>query len=67
MSSSDLGPVISDAAQKPASASGDGQSVTQHPLPNLIEADRYVKGQQAATRRRRGLRFSKIEPPGATS
>lgn len=61
--------VIQDAikanATGPQSVSVDGNTVTQHPLPAQIEADRYVKSQEAKARKGFGLRFQKIVPPGA--
>ena len=61
----DLGPVINEAAQKPQSASGDNGSVTARPISDLIAADEYRRNRSGASGKRRGLRFSKIEPPGA--
>lgn len=40
------------------------QEVEQHSLQDQIEADRYNKGQTAATRNHFGIRFGKIDPPG---
>ena len=56
---------INEAAQKPQSASGDNGSVTARPISELIAADEYRRNRSGASGKRRGLRFSKIEPPGA--
>lgn len=63
----ELDDAIRENAQKPAKASGDGESVEQHPLPDQIAAAQYLAGKTAVRRRNRGLRFSQIEPPGASS
>ena len=57
--------VIRDSASQPAKASVDGQSVEQHPLKDQIEADRYLASKEAAKSKSRGLRLSKLAPPGA--
>ncbi|MFV0442868.1 MAG: hypothetical protein ACK5Q5_04770 [Planctomycetaceae bacterium] len=36
----------------------------QHPLKEQIEADRYLASKNAAKSKSRGLRFSKLVPPG---
>jgi hypothetical protein len=56
---------IRENAEGPAKASGDAGSVEQHPLPDQIEADRYLASKEAAKQPRRGLRFNKLVPPGA--
>ena len=48
----------------PAKVSGDAGSVEQHRLSDLIEADRYARGRCAATSPSRGLRITKLIPPG---
>ena len=62
----DLKDSIRDNAAGPASAEVDGQRVTQHKLKDQIEADRYVKSTEAVAKGHRGLRISKLVPPGAT-
>ncbi len=52
-------------AQGPQSASGDAGSVQQHGLADQIEADRYLSERTAVANTRRGLRFSRLVPPGA--
>jgi hypothetical protein len=56
---------IRENAAGPASASGDSGSVSQHSLRDQIEADRYLSSRAAMSRRHRGLRISRIVPPGA--
>lgn len=61
----DVDQSIRENAQGPAKASGDAGSVEQHPLPDQIEADRYLASKTAANSKSRGLRFTKLAPPGA--
>ena len=56
---------ILENALAPAKASGDQGSVEQHPLSDLIEADRYLASKRAARATGLGIRFAKIVPPGA--
>lgn len=60
----DLDDTIRENAQGPAKASGDSGSMEQHPLRDQIEADRYLNSKQAAKQKHRGLRFSRLVPPG---
>lgn len=62
----DLDQTIRDNAQGPAKASGDSGSMEQHKLPDQIAADRYLRSKDAAKSKSRGLRFSKLVPPGTT-
>ncbi len=55
---------IRQAAQQPAEASIDGQTVKQQPLPDQIEADRYLASKEAA-KKGIGVRMTKVVPPGA--
>lgn len=55
---------IREAAQQPAEASVDGQTVKQQPLPDQIEADRYLASKNAA-KKGIGVRMTKVVPPGA--
>ncbi len=55
---------ILENAQGPAKAAGDAGSIEQHPLPDLVEADRYLEAKKAAKSKKRGLRFNKLVPPG---
>jgi hypothetical protein len=56
-----------DAASGPKRVKGDAGEVETHPIADLIEADRYQRSKDAATSGRRGLRFTKIIPPGTLS
>lgn len=62
----ELDDTIRQSAQGPAKATGDAGSVEQHPLPDQIEADRYLASKDAAESKKRGLRFNKLVPPGAS-
>ena len=61
----DLDDTIETIAEGPAEVSGDAGTVKQQPLPDVIAADEYLSGKTAAANRRRGLRFTKLIPPGA--
>ncbi|CAN5264105.1 hypothetical protein BH11PLA2_BH11PLA2_36840 [soil metagenome] len=61
----DLDDTIEQNAKGPAKASGDAGSVEQHPLPDQIEAAKFLASKEAAKSKKRGLRFNKIVPPGA--
>ena len=61
-----LDQTIRENAEGPAEAHGDSGGVKQHSLPDQIEADRYLASKQAAKSKSRGLRFSKLAPPGAS-
>jgi hypothetical protein len=54
-------------ATSPATATADGVTMAQVPIPAQIQADRYGKAVSAMKQRRRGLMFSKIIPAGAMS
>lgn len=62
---SNLDQAISDSASGPKRAQGDSGSVEQHPLKEVVEADRYLSSKDAAKRPDRGLRMSRLAPPGA--
>jgi len=57
---------ILENAQGPAKAAGDAGSAEQHKLRDQIDADRYLSAKDAAKSKKRGLRFNKLVPPGAT-
>lgn len=71
----DLGDVIQDVAANPQSVTTDGQTFSEHSLPDLIEADRYQKAQKAAAaasaktgKKASGFSFlrpAKAVPPGS--
>lgn len=56
---------IATAATTPASASADGQSVTARSVDDLIKAKTFTDQNDAAEKVHRGLRFTKLKPPGA--
>jgi hypothetical protein len=56
---------IADNAQGPKKAQGDAGSVESHSLQDQIAADRYLAAKQAVRSRGKGLRISKLVPPGA--
>jgi hypothetical protein len=60
----ELDDTIEQNAKGPAKASGDAGSVEQHPLPDQIEAAKFLASKEAAKQKARGLRFNKIVPPG---
>lgn len=62
----DLEQTIRQNAEGPAKASGDSGSVEQHKLADQIAADRYLCTKEAANSKKRGLRFNKLVPPGAS-
>jgi hypothetical protein len=47
------------------SASADGQSVSAIPLKDLLDARDRVAARESGAAAHRGLRFSKLRPPGA--
>ena len=61
----ELDNAIMENAKGPAKVEGDAGSVEQHSLRDQIDADRYLASKEAARKRNRGLRFSKLVPPGA--
>jgi len=60
---------IEDLATQPQELTVGNQTVSEHSLPDLIEAARYLSEQRAAANAGRGahqgLRFSQLIPPGA--
>ena len=60
----DLEETIRENAKGPRQAKNDSVEMEQHPLKDQIEADRYLASKAAAKSKRRGLRFSKLVPPG---
>ena len=62
----DIVDAIEESALGPKKVTGDSGSVEQHPIGDLIEADKYVSGRTAANAGPPfGLRLAKIVPPGA--
>ncbi len=63
--SDDLKDAIKESAQGPKKASGDGVSAEQHPLPDQIEADKYLAAKEAKKNPVKAFTRVKIVPPGA--
>lgn len=62
----ELEDVIRDAANAPKSVSVDGTTVQGHSLDELVRADQHLAGKSgAASTKHRGIRWSKLSPPGA--
>jgi hypothetical protein len=55
---------LAAAALKPKRVRGDAGEVEMHSLRDIREAAEYLAGQCGASTARRGLRFTKINPPG---
>lgn len=64
MSDTVLSETIEQKAAKAQTVVVDGITVTQRPLNELIEADKYLEANRAANRGGFGLRFQNIIPPG---
>lgn len=71
----DLTDTIASEAELPLKSESDGQSAEGQPLPDLIKADKYLKGADAVTGTNanggpksawRGVRMARAVPPGAT-
>jgi hypothetical protein len=60
----ELDNAIHDNAAGPAEVSVDGQRVKQHDIEDQIAADRYAAS-KAASRKKLGIRLTKVIPPGA--
>lgn len=56
--------LIQDAVNNPASVSIDGQTVSQHNLKDLIEADKYLESKKASRSNRLGIRIFKMQRGG---
>ncbi len=61
---------LAEVASEPSSATSDGHSATNQPIPDLIELHRYLKGTAAlpdgGTKSGWGsLRIARSTPPGA--
>jgi hypothetical protein len=57
---------LNTVAADPAEMSGDAGSVKNHNLKDLIEHDRYMLAKDASASARRGLRITRLIPPGTT-
>jgi len=59
---------ITESAKGPRRARGEAGEVEQHPIPDLIAADKYARSRAAADRaadRGLGVKFVQLRPPGA--
>ena len=65
MGDDNLEQTIADNAAGPKKATGDSGSMEQHPLADQIEADRYLASKQAMRSKAKGIRLTKLVPPGA--
>ena len=65
MSDETIADAIKENAAGPAKASGDSVSIEQHSIQDQIAADRYLASKRAANKPHRGMRFTRIIPPGA--
>jgi hypothetical protein len=58
---------IESNAKGPRSATTDGVQVTQHSIQDQIAADRHLAESTGAAKAHRGLRFTRLTPPGSSS
>ena len=65
MPEQDLGKIIEEAAESPKSAEIDGQKAESRPLPELIEADRYLASKKAMSGKGCGIKITKMSSSGA--
>lgn len=65
MADETISDAIRENAAGPLKASGDSISVEQHSIADQIAADRYLASKSAAKQSHRGMRFTRIVPPGA--
>ena len=56
---------LEENAHSPKSVTGDAGSVEQHSLKDQIELDRYRASKAASKSKGRGIRISRMMPPGA--
>ena len=62
--SDELANKIDTTAQGPKRVRTDAGEVEAHPLPDQIEADKYLAAKAAASTKSRGLRFNQVVPGG---
>lgn len=65
MAEQDLSNTIAENAAAPKRAQNETGSAEMHSIQDQITADRYLASKRAAKTKNRGLRFSRIAPPGA--
>ena len=62
----DLKDIIQKNAEGPSQATVDGVNVRQHPLPDQIDADKYLASKEAVSKNpAKGFVRVKISPPGS--
>lgn len=62
----DLETVTETAAQAPQTTVVDGTTVTRHSLKELTDLANRKAAKTGATKNHRGIRFTKLNPPGTT-
>ena len=64
--SDDVASKIEESAQGPRRIRTDAGEAEAHPLPDQIEADKYLSARAAmsSSNTHRGLRFNVLKPPG---
>ena len=60
----DLSDLIETAVEAPQSVTVAGGNVASRPIPELIEADKYLAAKRARTKNHCGLIFRTLEPGG---
>jgi len=60
----ELRDAIEEAAQEPVEVESDGTRARARNLKEQIEADKYLSGSDAVAKKQRGLRFTRLIPPG---
>lgn len=55
---------LKTATEAPKKVQGDELTAEQHPLPDQLEADRYLKSNNALTKKKKGLNITRLKPPG---
>jgi hypothetical protein len=55
---------ILENAQGPKKVQGDAGSFENHPIPDQIAADKYLAAKDAVATPKRGLRITRLVPPG---
>lgn len=65
MADETIADAIRQNATGPAKATGDQGSFEQHSIEDQIAADRYLASKRASAKPHRGMRFTRIIPPGA--
>ena len=62
--SDEVSDALKTAAQQPKRVRTDAGEVEAHDLEQQIAADKYSKGNTAAAKPNRGIRFTRLVPPG---